>query len=600
MFEGLVNKYALLIGVGEFRTHISSQTYTTTKDIQALKSALTESCGYINDGKHIKLLQDQEATKKAILDELDWLENQTKNNSADTVFIYYSGHGGLVDSTQEYYLIPHDTVLLAATFNQALGQIKAKKLLVVIDSCHAGGIAKAKKDFIQKPFPAEKLIEELKTNQLEGGEGRAVFTSSTKDQESIFDPSKEMSIYTFHFIEALKGKGNAPGDEKVSVSNLMNYVGKTVLKSAEKLGRKQTPFFDLKGEDFPVALLRERKSFSFHNREEEDPYVEPPVLQSCYNEILKPGCLLRIKAPWKMGKTSLMSKIVNYAVANYGYRMTFVRLRLAEPRAFENLEKFLQWFCISASQGLKLRSEVDERWNQTQGNMVNCQNYFEDYLLQGDKPLVLCLDDVDKIFPYDDIAKNFLSLMRAFHEEAKTSQSWEQLRLVMAYTEAYSKVENTKSPFNVGTEINSTYLELRQEEVQKFVQTHGLSLDMAQVEQLMNMVGGHPYLVQEIIKEMKFTNKTLENVLQEATRQHEIYEYLEQYRKKLREHPEPEAFFKKVVMADKPVKLYSELDSGQMEKLNNLGLVKLQSNNDVIPRYELYRQYFRDCFRGIE
>ncbi|NEP11683.1 MAG: caspase family protein, partial [Symploca sp. SIO2C1] len=65
-----------------------------------------------------------------------------------------------------------------------------------------------------------------------------------------------MSIYTFHFLEALQGAGNQPGDQVVTVSDVMKYVGKTVPNSAKQLCQaEQTPFFDFATEDFPVALL---------------------------------------------------------------------------------------------------------------------------------------------------------------------------------------------------------------------------------------------------------------------------------------------------------------------------------------------------------
>lgn len=54
-----------------------------------------------------------------------------------------------------------------------------------------------------------------------------------------------MSIYTYHFLEALQGAGNQPCDKAVKISNLMNYVSKTVPASTQQHYQKeQTPFFD--------------------------------------------------------------------------------------------------------------------------------------------------------------------------------------------------------------------------------------------------------------------------------------------------------------------------------------------------------------------
>ena len=72
-----------------------------------------------------------------------------------------------------------------------------------------------------------------------------------------------MSIYTYHFLEALQGAGNKPGDKLVKVSHLMNYLSETVPITVQKeYNKEQTPFFDVATEDFPVALLRGGKGLT--------------------------------------------------------------------------------------------------------------------------------------------------------------------------------------------------------------------------------------------------------------------------------------------------------------------------------------------------
>ncbi len=148
-----------------------------------------------------------------------------------------------------------NSALSAQQFTQALRQIQAKRLWVVIDSCHAEGMATSKgelpADFIATALP-KGVVEALKQ-----GEGRAVFTSSRGNQVSWIRPDGSMSLYTYHLIEALQGAANQPGDTKVMLSNLINHLGKTVPESARTLWQKeQTPFFDTAMEDFPIAMLR--------------------------------------------------------------------------------------------------------------------------------------------------------------------------------------------------------------------------------------------------------------------------------------------------------------------------------------------------------
>ncbi|NEP73705.1 MAG: hypothetical protein F6K25_16045 [Okeania sp. SIO2G4] len=267
MYKTLSHNYALLIGVGNCK-YPNWSLPTTVKDVQAIKSFLInpDLCGYIDNENYLRFLCNEQATKQNILDNLNWLQQQAKNDPEATILVYYSGHGWLDNSTQNYYLIPHDTspvklqktALPATEFNNALQQISAQKLLVIIDSCHAQGMATAKEtdelelpeNFSQTALP-KNLIADLRK-----GTGRAVFTSSTGEESSWIRSDGKMSIYTDHFLEALHGGGNKPGDKFVKVSNLMNYVGKTVPESAQQLGRKQTPIFDFSQiDDFPVALL---------------------------------------------------------------------------------------------------------------------------------------------------------------------------------------------------------------------------------------------------------------------------------------------------------------------------------------------------------
>ncbi|BDA76454.1 hypothetical protein CAL7716_106200 (plasmid) [Calothrix sp. PCC 7716] len=261
--------YALLIGVGE-SAYPKWSLPTTVKDIQALHSILTDPnlCGYISGEHNFRILHDTAATRHAILDSLTWLKEQADADSEATVVVYYSGHGWLDESTGKYYLIQHDvepfdianSALSAEDFTKALRQIQAQRLLVIIDSCHAEGMATAKNEqatiklpsnFVQTALP-KQLIDDLKH-----GEGRAVFTSSRGKQASWIRSDGAMSIYTYHLIEALQGAGNKPGETVVKVSNLMNYISKAVPESTKcNYQTEQTPYFDLAAEDFAVAVLR--------------------------------------------------------------------------------------------------------------------------------------------------------------------------------------------------------------------------------------------------------------------------------------------------------------------------------------------------------
>ncbi|MFB2971665.1 AAA-like domain-containing protein [Aerosakkonema sp. BLCC-F183] len=326
-------------------------------------------------------------------------------------------------------------------------------------------------------------------------------------------------------------------------------------------------------------------------------YVErPPVEERCYSEILKPGCLLRIKAPWQTGKTELMSKLIHY-VEQKGYRTAVLNLRDATQEDFSNLDKFLQWFYTIVADRFELTTSVEEHWRKSIGNSkIKCRSYFEKYLLPGERPLALALDEVDRIFSIRSIASEFLGMLRTWHEDAKTRQVWRQLRLVMLHSEIYTEVDINQSPFNAGYEVILT--DFNQEQVLSLAHRYGLDFDRNKVTQLMAIVGGHPYLVAEALKRIEQQDTTLDEVLQTSHTAWGIYSrHLERHWRNLQSNSELASAFEKIVLANSPVEFNSQLNQSMAMKLNDLGLVKLFSNS-VMPRYELYRQYFLSRFQN--
>ena len=87
--------------------------------------------------------------------------------------------------------------------------------------------------------------------------------------------------------------------------------------------------------------------------------------------------------------------------------------------------------------------------------MLSCTRYLEILLQDTDEPLVLGLDEVDRLFKYPDISQDFFYLLRSWHEEANNIELWEQLRLIVVYsTEDFGKLDINQSPFNVGLPLS--------------------------------------------------------------------------------------------------------------------------------------------------
>ena len=318
-------------------------------------------------------------------------------------------------------------------------------------------------------------------------------------------------------------------------------------------------------------------------------YVERPGIdQRCYEELGKAGSLIRIKAPRQMGKTSLLARILNEA-REQGYATVPLSFQLADSKVFADLEQFLKWFCANVALQLDLPERLSDYWKGILGSKVACKSYFERYLLANTThPLVLGLDEVDVIFRYPEVASDFFGWLRACHEAAKNQEIWRKLRLVVVHsTEVYVPMDINQSPFNVGLPIELP--EFQPAMVLQLAQRHGLAWGMLEVEQLMAMVGGHPYLVRLALYHIARSEMTLEDVLETAPTDAGLYsDHLRRHLWNLEQHPLLAAAIKKVVDASEPVRL----ESMQGFKLHSMGLVNLQGN-DVTPRCNLYRQYFR-------
>lgn len=319
-------------------------------------------------------------------------------------------------------------------------------------------------------------------------------------------------------------------------------------------------------------------------------YIDrPPIESECYQTIVRPGALIRVKAPRQMGKTSLLRRILHHA-KEQGHQVAYLDFQLADRSFLENLNELLQWFCGEITSELNLEDRLADYWKGVLGHKNKSTKYFQNYLLaNSDRPLVLGLDEVDRIFPHAEVATDFFSLLRAWHERGKNEEVWKNLKLVIAHSkEVYIPLNINQSPFNVGLPVELP--ELDREQVTDLVRRHRLNWSSPEIGNLVEMVGGHPYLVRVALYQVATGRMTLEDLLKIApTEEGPYYAHLRRHLVKLEQDAELAATIKQVINSDNPV----EIPTGEAFKLRSMGLVKIQGNT-VMPLCGLYRQYFRD------
>jgi transcriptional regulator with XRE-family HTH domain len=320
-----------------------------------------------------------------------------------------------------------------------------------------------------------------------------------------------------------------------------------------------------------------------------DPFyiTRPPIEERCTASILQPHSLIRIKSPHQMGKTMLMDYVLDRAMQQ-GYRAVKVNLQSADEEVFADLDALLRWICNKVSRKLQLNIIANDHWSDIFGSKDNCTAFFEEQILpESEMPLVLGLDDVDRVFEYPQIVADFFGLLRSWYEESGKGQ-WTKLRLVIAHsTEIYVPLRSDESPFNVGLPIE--LVDFTSEQVQVLVSQYQLSWTNSQLLQLMEMVGGHPYLVSLALDHIHQHQIELAEFLALAPTEAAPYgNHLRSLRNKIKHQPILFAAVQTLMQANNAVEIEPEASF----QLCSMGLA-IRQGNQIEPRCNLYRVYFR-------
>lgn len=317
------------------------------------------------------------------------------------------------------------------------------------------------------------------------------------------------------------------------------------------------------------------------------------IERDCYREIERPGSLIRIKGPKRTGKTSLVSRILDRA-AGLNYHEVSLSLGLADSENFDSLDRFLRWFCANVTESIGLKNEIEEYWDDLFGSKMSGKIYFERYILTAlERPLVIALDDIDRLFQHPHLADDFFSLLRSWHEEGKNKAIWQKLRLIVAHshsTEVYTPLNINQSPFNVGFPVNLP--PFTGEQVEELARRYKVSAGAAG---LLELVGGNPYLTGLALYHIARRERTLAEILATpVTDEGNIYhDHLQRQAWNLQNlSPKLRSTWERVVMAGGAI----AIDSIDAFPLQSLGFIRFQGNLSR-PSCQLYAEYFRDYFQ---
>ncbi len=236
-------RWAVIIGISDYEdSNIPSLRYATA-DAQSFYNWLTSPDGGRYPPSRVKLMVNEEATGRNIKEALFvWLKQAIQE---DMVIIFYAGHGSpeSPDSPENLFLLPYDTRYdnIAATafpmwdIETALKRfIKAKKVVVIADACHAGGVG-------QSFDVARRANRGIKINPISSGFqdlsmiGDGVAVISASDDKQFSQESEKWGgghgVFTHFLLQGLKGDADYNKDKQITLGELIPFLSEQVRRA---------------------------------------------------------------------------------------------------------------------------------------------------------------------------------------------------------------------------------------------------------------------------------------------------------------------------------------------------------------------------------
>ncbi len=214
--DGNINHWAVIIVVGGgrgYRHHALWGIRTANGLIDVLVNHRWQK-------NNIKCLIEKEATKEAIFDTFQWL-NESGEDEDDIILFCFIGHGynhtedlpplDEPDGKDDCYFPwddevdgwSWDTYIIDDELGAKFDKLKSKNILAIFDTCHSGGWIDGTND------PCKS--------------GRIILTSCDVDEASAPIIARMRWLFTHYLIQGFKGRADKNNDKWVSAEEAFNY-----------------------------------------------------------------------------------------------------------------------------------------------------------------------------------------------------------------------------------------------------------------------------------------------------------------------------------------------------------------------------------------
>jgi len=307
--------------------------------------------------------------------------------------------------------------------------------------------------------------------------------------------------------------------------------------------------------------------------------------------IARHDSIVLVKGARQVGKTSLLARGLE-AARMVGTQVLLIDFQHFGPAAFESAAKLLLAMAELIANQIEAPSAAPhENWN----NLLSPSSNFERFLRRevlADKEVnwVLALDEVDRLFNHD-YASEILGLFRSWHNLRALDPNgpWSRLTISIAYaTEAHLFISDlNQSPFNVGTRL--TLEDFTGEQLAELNGRYGRPLvDSKELVRFQQLVGGHPYLAQRGLYEIRKRKATLEVLEMNADHDDGPFgDHLNRLLISLQQDQNLVQELRGFLLSGSP------LSNSTFYRLRSAGVLAGETTDEPRPRCDLYARYLK-------
>jgi len=205
-----------------------------------------------------------------------------------------------------------------------------------------------------------------------------------------------------------------------------------------------------------------------------------------------------IRGAKQMGKTSLLIRVANRLKQQFKAKVIHFSLEIVGHEHLSSLERFLYQLALSIADSLEIdTAKVRGEWkDRLLSPLLRMEFVLKKHVLpELQTPIVLALDNVDLLLPFD-FCSDFFGMLRTWNDKGASADNlWEKLiQILVISTEPALLIKDPyQSPFNVGLEIHLD--DFDEQQVGQLNSRYGSPLAEKDIPKVISMLNGHPYLV---------------------------------------------------------------------------------------------------------